>query len=425
MRILITGADGFIGRHLTRHLLRCGHEVIGCVRKPAAFQQWFPELRWRAMDFAHDQRVEDWLPRLIDIDAVINTVGIFREQGVQTFAAVHIRAPQALFRACAQRGVVKVIQISALGADREARSGYHLSKKTADDYLAGLPLDWVIVQPSLVYGAEGASALLFNTLAVLPIIPLPGKGAQPVQPVHIDDLVQAIAALLKPGTPTRCRVPLVGPQPVSFREMLARLRIALGLSSLPFVPVPLPVLRLAARIGEWLPASLLTRETLGMLMRGNQGDPAMITRLLGRPPRPVAEFIEPDAAPAERRLARLRWLLPLLKLSIALVWVITGIISLGIYPVQESYTLLARVGITGALAPVFLYGAALLDIALGLAILLIRRGRWLWWGQMALIGSYSLIITWKLPEFWLHPFGPLLKNLPLLVALLLIAELED
>jgi hypothetical protein len=97
---------------------------------------------------------------------------------------------------------------------------------------------------------------------------------------------------------------------------------------------------------------------------------------------------------------------------------------MGVYPVEESYELLARVGITGSLAPPALYGAAAMDIAFGLGTLFLRKRRLLWIAQVALIGVYTLAITIYLPEFWLHPFGPLIKNLPILASIWLLYELE-
>jgi hypothetical protein len=72
-----------------------------------------------------------------------------------------------------------------------------------------------------------------------------------------------------------------------------------------------------------------------------------------------------------------------------------------------------------------LYGAAALDFAFGLATLFLPRRRLLWLLQIALILLYSVIITIKLPEFWLHPYGPILKNLPMLAALYMLYTLED
>jgi hypothetical protein len=125
-----------------------------------------------------------------------------------------------------------------------------------------------------------------------------------------------------------------------------------------------------------------------------------------------------------RLSALLGWLQPLLRVSIAAVWLVAGVVSMGIYPVQESYALLTRVGITGSLAPVALYGAAAIDMAFGLGTLFLRHRTLLWIAQAVLIILYTFTITFFLPEFWLHPFGPLVKNLPILAAIWLMYELE-
>lgn len=428
MVVLLTGASGFIGSHLAGALIAAGHHVICAVRKAPRHDARARRLKYLAADFSRDFDAADWLPRLEGVDAVINAVGIIREQGAQTFRALHERAPQALFAACARRGVRRVIQISALGADEGARSGYHLSKRRTDDFLAGLPLSSVIVQPSLVFGKGGASARLFTTLASLPLIGLPGPGTQRIQPVHIDDVVAAIMALLDAPMPPGTRVPLVGPRAISLRDYLAALRKAIGKGNARFLPVPMPLVRLGAAAGRLLPGGILDPETLDMLERGNTADAGAITRLLGRAPRAPADFIAKGDVAAARMQAQLGWLLPLLRLSVALVWIVTGIVSLGLYPVAGSYALLARAGIHGMPAPLMLYGAALLDLLFGIATLALhgRRWRyWLWLAQAAVILFYMAIISWRLPEFWLHPYGPLLKNLPMLAAIWMLFELEQ
>jgi hypothetical protein len=160
-----------------------------------------------------------------------------------------------------------------------------------------------------------------------------------------------------------------------------------------------------------------------MLNRGNTADPTAITQLLGRPPRPVRDFITDP--PAERAQAKLNWLLPVLRWSIAAVWIFTALTSAVLYPAEDSYRLLARTGVPASLQPLMLYGAAGFDVALGLATLMLTRRRWLWLMQSVLILFYSAVIAWKLPEFLLHPYGPLTKNLPMLAAIWLLYELEE
>lgn len=422
--VLLTGANGFLGRRLTAALLDAGHHVICAMRRPPAVPPEGAPVRYFAADLSRDLDVADWLPRLAGVDAVINAAGILRERGEQSFENVHLRGPCALFAACAAAGISRVLQVSALGADERAATRYHLSKKAADDYLLGLPLrSTAVVQPSLIYGPGGTSARLFTRMASLPLIPLPGRGQQRVQPLHVDDAVQAIIALLADDELTG-RVPLVGPEPLALREFLARLRRAMGLGPPRFLPVPSPLVDVAARVGSAWPGSLLDRDTWHMLQRGNTGDVRLTQALLRRPPRPAQAFVAPQEAPAIATAARLGWLLPLLRWSMALVWIVTGIVSLGIHPVGDSLALLARAGVPAALAPAMLYGAALLDLAIGIGLLTLRRRRWLWLLQIALMLFYTAVITLRLPEFWAHPYGPVLKNLPLLAVAWLMYELD-
>jgi hypothetical protein len=118
------------------------------------------------------------------------------------------------------------------------------------------------------------------------------------------------------------------------------------------------------------------------------------------------------------------WLELTLRVSLAAVWLVAGVVSMGVYSVEDSYAMLARVGITGGLAPIALYGAAAMDIAFGLGTLFLRQRKLLWIAQVTLIVLYTITITFYLPEFWLHPFGPLIKNLPILAIILLLYELE-
>jgi uncharacterized protein YbjT (DUF2867 family) len=417
MVILLTGSSGFIGTRLTRALSAAGHVVLEAKRHatgtPAAVQA----------DFTRDLDVGAWQQKLAGVDAVINAVGILRERGEQTFERVHTLAPKALFGACVAAGVQRVVQISALGADSGA-TRYFSSKHAADEYLVTLPLDWTIVQPALVYGPGGTSAQLFTMLASLPLIPLPGDGQQRVQPIHVDDLIDAIVKSLSSHTTVRERVALVGPEPLTLRELLSRLRRSMTGNTAHFLPVPMLLMRAGASVMQLSRNSLLDRDTLTMLELGNTADVAMTQRLLGRSPRPVEAFIDPYSGLSTLTQARLSWLLPLLRVSIALVWIWTGIVSLGLYPLASSYELLGQTGITREWAPAFLYAAAVLDLVYGFATLLLRRRRLLWLAQIATIVVYTIIISVALPEFWLHPYGPILKNLPLLAAIYLLYSLE-
>ena len=423
MRVLVMGASGFIGSAVAQALLRQGHEVVCAARRPQRLAGTEP----LPVDLARVPPADWWLPRLAGVHAVVNAVGILREQGEQTFRALHTQGPIELFKACAQAQVAVVVQISALGADDSAQSRYHLSKKAADDLLRELPLRAAIVQPSLVYGERGASARLFNQLASMPVLALPHRGAMPVQPVHVDDVVAGVLALLQSPPAGRETIPFVGPRALALRDYLTQLRRSLRVGGRPLVlPLPEVLFRWGAMIAGRIPGSSLDSETAGMLLRGNSAPSQPFERLLGRPPKPVEHFIAPEQAAQLRTEAVLGVWLPVLRYAIALLWIWTGIVSLGLYPVQDSLALLARVGLHGAMASLALYGAAALDLLLGVLTVVVparRRGA-VWAAQLLLIGGYTVLITLFLPEYWLHPYGPISKNLPLMAAIGLAWALE-
>lgn len=423
MHILITGADGFIGSALAQALLARGHRLTLAVRNPQRAAKQVPGRRVLAADFAVDHSPGAWRSRLDGVDAVVNTVGIFRETGAQTFEAIHVRAPVALFEACVDAGVRRVVQVSALGAAADAPTEFLRSKHAADTALAALPLSSTVVRPSLVFAPEGTSARLFLQLAVLPLVPLPAGGAQCVQPIHRGDLVAALVALVEADAPP-VLLAAVGPAPLTLREYLAQLRRGVGLGRAHFLSIPQRLMDAIAAFAEKMRSKLVDREALAMLAQGNCADADGIEHVLGHPPRATTEFIEPREAAPLRASLQLRWLLPLLRLTVALVWIVTGIVSFGVYPVAESLDLLARVGLHGSFALVALYVAAGLDLALGVATLAMRRRQWLYVFQALVILGYTAIITLWLPEYWLHPYGPVLKNLPLLAALWLLYALD-
>lgn len=425
MRILITGASGFIGSHLVQALSEAGHEVIACVRHPDTIWQRWPDITAIQADFATDHAEGDWIPRLGDVDVVINAVGIIGEDRGQTFDALHTKTPIALFRACETVGVKRVIQISALGADETAFSHYHISKRTADRFLRERELDWAVVMPSLVYGPGAKSMAMFKTIVTLPLIPLIDAGDQAIQPIHINDMAQAILQLVEDPSPLRATIEMVGPEPITMRDLYQGLRHWLGLGTARFISVPYRLALYGAHWAGLLGQTPINAEAVQMLRNGNTGDVGpFITRFGFRPQTIERVFAATPARQADQWHAGLSLLAPALRLSIAFVWICAGVVSAFVFPVEQSYAILAGVGIGGIWQPLLLYGAASADILLGLATLFAIRLRLVASIQIGVILLYSAIITLWLPEYWAHPFGPISKNLPLIVATIIMLVLE-
>ncbi|MBU0654882.1 MAG: NAD-dependent epimerase/dehydratase family protein [Gammaproteobacteria bacterium] len=274
MKILLTGASGFIGRHILRALEQAGHEVV-------------PVSRRHGVDFKHMLTPEDWLPHLKEVEAVINSVGVIAETRGQTFDTLHHRAPAALFRACVMAGVPRVVQISALGADDQAITPYQLSKKAADDVLRSLPLEWFVLRPSLVYGEGGKSSAMFRFMASLPIIPLVGDGRQRIQPVHVSDVVATVLQCL-PAASARRTLDVVGAYPLTFVDWLQSMRLEAGRKAAVTLPIPFSLIMATAHVGRFV-VPMLHPDNLRMLQHGNTADVQSLANFLGRMPLSVEE----------------------------------------------------------------------------------------------------------------------------------------
>lgn len=428
MRILVTGAYGFIGAHIVAALSGAGHEVV-CAVRGARIDSRFPGLKAIACDMARDVREEDWLARLVDIDAVVNAAGILRERGLDTFAAVHEQAPVALFRACRQLGIQRVVQISALG--NPADGEFIASKYRGDDALARLELDWVILRPSLVYSAQGSygGTSLLRALAGLPgVLPLPGRGEQPLQPVAAQDVGLAVVAALVQLACKREVVELVGPQVMSLRDYLLAWRRWLGFAAPRVVALPSVLVRVGATLGEKLGDGPLGRTMARMLERGNVGTPDALTRLhqlLGLTPRPLLRALaEKPSQVQDRWHARLYFLLPALRISTALLWIGSGFVG-WLTPMAE----IVAAAPASALSPDLMVALARLtgsaDLLLGILCLFHWRPRVVLSLMLLMLFGYTVGIGMMWPVHWLDPYGGLLKNPPLFVVLAILLATDE
>lgn len=409
-RVFIIGGTGFIGRRVAVALGDAGHSITAVGRS--------------GFDLANDG-VDTMVHLLEGYDAVVNTAGLVRGRGTNTLDAVHAAGVERLINACGRVGIVRLIHLSALGATSSGSTLYQVSKGRAEDALANSRLDYCVLRPSVVIGRGGASFAVLAALATLSFPPRLGPGTWQIQPVHVDDLAEAVVRLvaLPEGLPRR--VDAVGPVPLTTDQLTNCFRTWLGLNSTRFLPFPESVLGLVAALGERLMDGPMNREIVAMLKAGNVSDPAPFTKVLGHPPRPLAEALaRHPATEADHRAARLFFLAPILRLSLSLLWLATGLLSLGLYPIAESHRLLEEAGLYGAPAEVALYGGALVDLILG-ALLLVRwRPVMVGALMLASMMAFTLIATTLPVVYWLHPFAPLLKNLPIAAATLAMMALE-
>ncbi len=286
MKILICGATGFVGRHLVGALRDAGHTVIRAVRSPT-------EPHDIAVDFRNDTRKEIWLPRLSGIDVVINAVGLLRDSPDNPMQKLHTETPQALFAACIETDVERIVHLSALGVDSGVDVPYFTTRLATERVLQQLPPDirWLCLRPSVIYGEDGASAQMFRQLAKLPVQVLPMGGIQTLQPVHIDDVCAAVVRWLADSNVSSQIVEAVGAEATTMRGMLDSYREQLQRRPALHVAMPSVFVRITARIGDFIPSSPMCSDTYRMLAAGNTADAQQFATMLGRAPRSYRDFI--------------------------------------------------------------------------------------------------------------------------------------
>lgn len=407
MNILLVGATGFVGGHLLRALQQAGHHVIATCREPRS--QGWPGAEWRALDLgllAADPEGFDF-PQSVDV--LINAAGLLSVDAVQ-LSRVQDQGARALFDLAARRGV-RVLQVSALGASAQSGVPFLASKGLADDYLLGLGLPSVVLRPSLVVGEGGASSAWLAALSPWPLIPLLDLNAQ-AQPVHIDDLVGAVLALLRRWPGESMVLPLVGPEPMRLSQVIDHLRAAQGWGPGRYVQAPL--LGVGGWLGDRLGWRALNRQSIALAQQDNVADPGVLASVCGYRAAPLSSRLQgwPMAAVSSQHTIR-----PLMLAVLVLIWLGTAAVCLG--PGYDwGLRIMAEAGVQGAWATVAVIAGAVCDGLLGLGLLFARWRRPALILQLLLMSGYTLCISLVLPHYWFDPYAAVAKNLVLMVATL-------
>jgi len=298
MKVLVTGATGFVGREIVRQLHQGGHSIRILARRSASPRAQEAVSRYGAEAYPGDVLQAATLDGAAsEMEAAIHLVGIIAEVGESTFENVHTRGTGNILAAVRRAGVRRFIQMSALGTRPAAASRYHQTKWAAEELVRRSGLDFTIFRPSLIYGPEDQFVSLFARIIRLsPVVPLLGSPRARFQPVSVEVVAAAFARSLGEPKPAGQTYDLCGPEALTLAEIVDRILEVLQRRRLKF-QVPSGLARCQAVLLEFVfrrllrRASPLNRDQLIMLQEDNVGNPLPANERFGLEPVPVREGI--------------------------------------------------------------------------------------------------------------------------------------
>jgi len=318
--VTVFGGSGFVGTQVVRALAKRGWRVRAAVRKPHLAGPLRP-----LGDIGQIQAVRCDVTRRADVeaalagaDAAINLVGILFEGGGRKFQSHHVEAARHIAELARDQGLIRLVQVSAIGAEAKSPSAYARSKGQAEEAVRKILPEAVIVRPSLIFGPGDGFLNRFASLAATaPALPLIGGGQTRFQPVYVGDVGEAVARALVRRDAAGRTFELGGPEVMTFEEVL-RYILKETNRRRALVPLPFGVAKAIGAVAQ-LTAVLgvppqLTEDQVELLKRDNVvGDDAGTLQDLGIDPtgmeaiapqylwryRPGGQFAErPGYAPA-------------------------------------------------------------------------------------------------------------------------------
>ena len=294
--ILITGAAGFVGSHITRRLVEMGKPVRALVRSRQTTEEEGRlkglDIEWVEGDVARPQTLDSALK---GATAVIHTAAIAIEKGGRTYETINYQGTVNVVEVARAGGARRLINMSQLGADPKLPYRFLASKGKAQAYVAGSGLEWTAFRPSVIWGPEDEFANTFaRLLPFSPIIfPIVGDGQARFQPVWVEDVATAVAGALDDPQTIGQEYELGGPQVLTLGEIERRTLQAVGARRL-MVPFPLSILQvLVALMEKLLPSPPVTRSLLELLAVNNVTADNALYRFVPEPRPFTAENVAP------------------------------------------------------------------------------------------------------------------------------------
>jgi uncharacterized protein YbjT (DUF2867 family) len=290
--LLLTGATGKIGSALLRRLTAQGQPVRVLVRDPRRLGAERVRVQIALGDLTDPPSFRN---ALRGVKTVVHLAASGRDQSRGSIEELNGIATWRLVQAAERAGVEHFVFFSALSASAHDRTRFLRSKALAEAAVRDSALQHTIFAPSLVFSPGDRHIALLERLALLPVVPVPGRGRARFQPIWAEDVADCVMAVLggDGATQTTRRHELAGPETLDYAAVAEIILRAAGRPR-PLVPVPEPLTRTALRALEALmkskaPATWDEAELLQVSMTSRHG--TADAEALGVTPQPMGAVL--------------------------------------------------------------------------------------------------------------------------------------
>ena len=284
--VTVIGATGFVGRHVVARLQECGYTVRAVSRRGRRRPGWGERVHPLAADVETGAGLG---ASLLGADAVVSLVAIPRETEGRSFEEVNVRGVARVLDAMHAAGTRRIVHISVLGATDDPEYRYLSSKWRGEQLVRQSGLEWVVIQPSLLFGeGDGFFSLIDTTLRWWSpgIVAIPAAGDVRFQPLAVEDLAAGVERFLAEPSRSGSVYELGGPEYLEYAQIVDAVMAATGQRRLK-MPVPVPLLRgLTTITDRLLPIFPVSHDQVMSLGRPNHTDLDAYERTFGVPPRP-------------------------------------------------------------------------------------------------------------------------------------------
>ena len=212
--IVVTGANGFVGKNLRNFLHKNKIKVLGVSRKN--FRKHASEVKITSTNLLEPKLQA----KLKNYDALIHLIGIGRQSSKSTFEEINLNLTKNVIKACKNAGIKKIIFISGLGVSKSNQSGYFVSKYKAEREIMNSGLDYTIFRASYIIGKTDYLTKALSKQMKNRIIVIPGSGKYRVQPIFVLDVAKIILEAVLEKKFSKKILDMVGPQKIRFEDFV-------------------------------------------------------------------------------------------------------------------------------------------------------------------------------------------------------------